>query len=85
MKDYNVPDYDAFFNNEAMKMAMWSLDEEKNNLRKAYKLYKTACRMEKRFRKYHGIIEGVPWRTGNCITLPSPFWFYREKRKSKLV
>ena len=63
-----APEYQAFYNDEALKIIDWMFAE--NNRAKQAKLYRTACKMEYRFRKYHGIPENSPWRRGNVITLP---------------
>jgi len=62
-------DYKAFYNTQALKLIDW-MYAEKNTTKRA-KLYRTACRIEHRFRRYHGISENRPWKTGSCVHLPT--------------
>ncbi len=61
------------FNNlEAIKLIQWMYLE--NNRTKMAKLYRTACRMEYRFRKYNCIPERGVWKKGNVGTFPIGIW-----------
>lgn len=65
-----APEYKAFYNDQAYKMIEWMYAE--NNRTKQAKLYRTACRMEKRFRDYYNVPENRPWSNGCTVTLPRP-------------
>lgn len=54
-------DYEAFYNKEAIKLIDWMCAED--NRTKQSKLYRTACRMEHRYRRHHGL----PKDDGPCI------------------
>lgn len=60
--DEKAPDYRGFYSFEAIKMIKW-MHEETNTTKRA-KLYRTACRLEYRFRKHHGIGEDGKWMSG---------------------
>lgn len=72
MKNKPVPDYESFYNPEALKLIQWMYSE--NNRTKMAKLYRTACRMEYRFRKYNYIPERGIWKRGNVGTFPVGMW-----------
>lgn len=66
--DEKALDYREFYNRAAINMIKW-MQEETNTTKRA-KLYRTACRLEYRFRKYVGIGKDGIW-LGN---LPYRLW-----------
>jgi len=73
-----VPKYEAFHNQEAYKAIEWMACE--NDRIKQARLYRTACRMEKRFRDYHHIPRNGYWRRGSMVSVPSGMWMAFAKR-----
>ena len=61
--DEKALDYQAVYSPAAIKMIKW-MHEETNTTKRA-KLYRTACRLEYRFRKYEGIGEDGKWMRGH--------------------
>lgn len=65
----NFPCYDRFFNPSACELVHW-LHEEANTTKRA-KLYRTACKLEKRFREYHDLSDrAVRWARRGLVSLP---------------
>lgn len=68
LKGESVPDYESFYNLQSVELIRWMYLE--SNRTKIAKLYRTACGMEYRFRKYNFIPERGVWKRGNVATWP---------------
>jgi hypothetical protein len=65
--DDSAPDFEDFYNDKAFEILVWMFSED--NHTKRAKLYRTACRVEKRFRVHHGIADypTTNWDRGGYI------------------
>lgn len=74
LKGEPVPDYESFYNLQSVELIRWMYLE--SNRTKMAKLYRTACRMEYRFRKYNYIPERGVWKRGDVGTFPVEMWIF---------
>ena len=55
--DEKAPHYESFYNPQAIAIMKW-INAENNTIKRA-KLYRTACRLEYRYRNSHKSLYGV--------------------------
>jgi hypothetical protein len=72
LNDSRAPEYQAFHNPQAIEAIKWMFSEA--NRTKRAKLYRTACKLEYRFRQSRGIPREGPWITGRCGHVPVGMW-----------
>ncbi len=65
----HIPSYDRFFSDKAIELVKWSLSEP--DRLKSNNIFRVACRMEYRNRKYYGDGDGIRDR-GGCWEKAEP-------------